>query len=151
MKLATWNVNSLNVRLPRLLEWLPLAQPDILCLQETKLVDTKFPHEPIAEAGYHAHWIGQPTYNGVAYLDKPAFYFKAVALSLACFGNPETAARIPSAAFGIGLLAMVWAFAACTKFINHFLPKTCNGLLALAVMWALQVAMVNLGLLVLLG
>jgi exodeoxyribonuclease-3 len=68
LRIATWNVNSLNVRLPRLLEWLPVAQPDILCLQETKLVDAKFPHPVIAEAGYRAHWIGQPTYNGVALL-----------------------------------------------------------------------------------
>lgn len=51
-----------------------------------------------------------PTYNGVDYLDKPAFYFKAVALSLACFGNSETAARIPSAAFGVGLVIMAYAF-----------------------------------------
>ena len=51
-----------------------------------------------------------PTYNGVDYLDKPAFYFKAVAFSLACFGNSETAARIPSAAFGVGLVIMAYAF-----------------------------------------
>ena len=51
-----------------------------------------------------------PTYNGVDYLDKPAFYFKAVALSLACFGNSETTARIPSAAFGVGLVLMVYGF-----------------------------------------
>ncbi len=51
-----------------------------------------------------------PTYNGVDYLDKPAFYFKAVALSLACFGNSETAARLPSAAFGVGLVIMAYGF-----------------------------------------
>jgi 4-amino-4-deoxy-L-arabinose transferase-like glycosyltransferase len=54
-------------------------------------------------------WLA-PTYNGIAYLDKPAFYFKAVALSLAMFGDSETVARIPSAAFGIGLLALVYIF-----------------------------------------
>src|SRR5262249_4073851 len=54
-------------------------------------------------------WV-VPTYNGLDYLDKPAFYFKAVALSLACFGDNETAARIPSAAFGVGLLLLVHAF-----------------------------------------
>jgi 4-amino-4-deoxy-L-arabinose transferase-like glycosyltransferase len=54
-------------------------------------------------------WLA-PTYNGIAYLDKPAFYFKAVALSLATFGDSETAARIPSAAFGLGLLALVYFF-----------------------------------------
>ncbi|HAB15836.1 MAG TPA: hypothetical protein DCE44_05230, partial [Verrucomicrobiales bacterium] len=51
-----------------------------------------------------------PTYNRMAYLDKPAFYFKAVALSLAAFGDNELAARLPSAAFGFGILALVWAF-----------------------------------------
>ena len=68
MRLATWNVNSLNVRLPRLLEWLPVAQPDVLCLQETKLPDAKFPRDEIERAGYAAHFAGQPTYNGVALL-----------------------------------------------------------------------------------
>jgi exodeoxyribonuclease-3 len=68
VKLATWNVNSLNVRLPRLLDWLPAAAPDVLCLQETKLEDAKFPHEELARAGYAAHFAGQRTYNGVALL-----------------------------------------------------------------------------------
>jgi exodeoxyribonuclease-3 len=68
MKIATWNVNSLNVRLPRLLAWLPIAQPDVLCLQETKLEDARFPRQEIEAAGYHAHYAGQKTYNGVALL-----------------------------------------------------------------------------------
>ncbi len=68
MKLATWNVNSLNVRLPRLLEWLAAARPDIVGLQETKLEDTKFPRSDLAEAGYTSHFTGQRTYNGVALL-----------------------------------------------------------------------------------
>ncbi len=68
MKLATWNVNSLNVRLPRLLPWLALVQPDVLCLQETKLEDGKFPQAELAEAGYRVHFSGQRTYNGVALL-----------------------------------------------------------------------------------
>jgi exodeoxyribonuclease-3 len=68
MKIATWNVNSLNVRLPRLLEWLPVAQPDVLCLQETKLEDAKFPRREIEAAGYAVHFAGQKTYNGVALL-----------------------------------------------------------------------------------
>ena len=66
MKLATWNVNSLNVRLPRLLAWLAVTQPDVVCLQETKLEDVKFPHDALREAGYDAHFAGQKTYNGVA-------------------------------------------------------------------------------------
>ncbi len=68
MKIATWNVNSLNVRLPRLLAWLPQAAPDVLCLQETKLEDAKFPRREIEDAGYEVHFAGQKTYNGVALL-----------------------------------------------------------------------------------
>ena len=70
MKLATWNVNSLAVRLPQLIDWLALHQPDALCLQETKLTDDKFPHAEIAAAGYQSQWFGQKTYNGVALLSK---------------------------------------------------------------------------------
>jgi len=68
MRLASWNVNSLKVRLPHLLEWLEEAKPDLLGLQETKLVDEKFPREAIESAGYHVAFAGQPTYNGVAVL-----------------------------------------------------------------------------------
>jgi exodeoxyribonuclease-3 len=68
MKLATWNVNSLKVRLPHLLDWLAAAKPDALCLQETKLEDARFPREALLEAGYYAVFSGQKTYNGVAIL-----------------------------------------------------------------------------------
>ena len=68
MKLATWNVNSLTVRLPRLLDWLPAAQPDVVCLQEIKMEDPKFPRDELAHAGYAAQVAGQRTYNGVALL-----------------------------------------------------------------------------------
>ena len=68
MKLATWNVNSLKVRLPHLLEWLAADPVDVVCLQETKLTDDKFPADALAQAGYDAVWSGQPTYNGVAIL-----------------------------------------------------------------------------------
>jgi len=70
MKIATWNVNSLNVRLPQVLTWLAETQPDVLALQETKLVDEKFPEVEIAAAGYQAVFSGQKTYNGVAILSK---------------------------------------------------------------------------------
>ncbi|MFN6993292.1 MAG: exodeoxyribonuclease III [Aquincola tertiaricarbonis] len=70
MKLATWNVNSLAVRLPQLLDWLALHQPDAMVLQETKLTDDKFPHEALSAAGYHPQWFGQKTYNGVALLSR---------------------------------------------------------------------------------
>ena len=68
MKLATWNVNSLKVRLPQLLEWLGRERPDVVCLQEIKLEDSKFPKEEIRAAGYEAVYAGQKTYNGVAIL-----------------------------------------------------------------------------------
>jgi exodeoxyribonuclease III len=70
MKIATWNVNSLTVRLPRLLDWLPANAPDIVCLQETKIDDARFPGELIVRAGYNAYFVGQRTYNGVALLVK---------------------------------------------------------------------------------
>jgi exodeoxyribonuclease-3 len=70
MRLATWNVNSLNVRLPQLLDWLQAQQPDALVLQETKLTDDKFPHAEIAAAGWQSVWFGQKTYNGVALLTR---------------------------------------------------------------------------------
>ena len=68
MKLASWNVNSLKVRLPHLLEWLAQAQPDVVCLQELKLEDAKFPRAELQAAGYHSAFSGQKTYNGVAIL-----------------------------------------------------------------------------------
>ena len=70
MKLAAWNVNSLNVRLQHVLDWLRTHQPDALCLQELKLEDIKFPLAAIEEAGYHAVFDGQKTYNGVAILSR---------------------------------------------------------------------------------
>ena len=70
MRLATWNVNSLIIRLPRLLDWLAANQPDIIGLQETKLEDAKFPALEIAASGYQAIFNGQRTYNGVAILSR---------------------------------------------------------------------------------
>ena len=70
MKLATWNVNSLKVRLPQVLEWLGRQQPDVLCLQETKTEDHNFPVAEIEAAGYRSAFAGQKTYNGVALLSR---------------------------------------------------------------------------------
>ena len=70
MQIATWNVNSLSVRLPQLLDWLAEHPVDVVVLQETKLTDDKFPHASLAQAGYHAQWFGQRTYNGVALLSR---------------------------------------------------------------------------------
>lgn len=72
-KIATWNVNSLRVRLPHVLDWLKSHQPDVLALQETKLPDADFPVEAFQEINYHPVFSGQRTYNGVAILSrKPA-------------------------------------------------------------------------------
>lgn len=68
MKLAAWNVNSLKVRLPQLLDWLAADKPDAICLQELKLEDANFPRGEIERAGYRAVFSGQKTYNGVAIL-----------------------------------------------------------------------------------
>ncbi len=82
MKIAAWNVNSLKVRLPHLLDWLAEASPDIVCLQELKLEDHNFPVAELAAAGYHAAYSGQKTYNGVALLARQP-------IEDICYGNPH--------------------------------------------------------------
>jgi len=69
-RIATWNVNSLRVRLPHILQWIESEQPDVLALQETKMTDENFPVEELRNAGYHVIFSGQKTYNGVATLSK---------------------------------------------------------------------------------
>lgn len=73
MNIATWNVNSLKVRLPQLLEWLAATRTDVICLQETKLEDAKFPVAEVEAAGYQVAFCGQKTYNGVAILSRQPF------------------------------------------------------------------------------
>ncbi|MBC7489773.1 MAG: exodeoxyribonuclease III [Glaciimonas sp.] len=68
LKIATWNINSLKIRLPQVLQWLTDNPVDVLALQETKLIDDKFPQVEIEAAGYHVVFSGQKTYNGVAIL-----------------------------------------------------------------------------------
>jgi exodeoxyribonuclease-3 len=70
MKIASWNVNSLKVRLQHVLDWLQAEQPDVLGLQETKSQDENFPLEEIEALGYHVSFSGQKTYNGVALISK---------------------------------------------------------------------------------
>jgi exodeoxyribonuclease-3 len=72
MKIATWNVNSINVRIPQLIGWLREAEPDVLCVQETKCVDENFPEVVLEEAGYRAVFHGEKSYNGVAILSRHA-------------------------------------------------------------------------------
>jgi len=82
VKIASWNVNSLKVRLPHLLDWLAEQQPDALCLQELKLEDQNFPRAEIEAAGYHVAFSGQKTYNGVALLARQP-------IEDVLFGNPH--------------------------------------------------------------
>jgi exodeoxyribonuclease-3 len=70
VKIASWNVNSLRVRLPQVIDWLTTEQPDVLALQETKTTDDQFPAEAFDEIGYHVSYSGQKTYNGVAIISK---------------------------------------------------------------------------------
>jgi exodeoxyribonuclease-3 len=72
MKIATFNINNVNRRLPNLLKWLRSAKPDVVSLQELKSTDDEFPHSAIAKAGYGAVWRGQKTWNGVAILARNA-------------------------------------------------------------------------------
>ena len=72
MKIATFNINNINRRLPNLLRWLRATKPDVVCLQELKAADTEFPRAAIEKAGYHALWRGQKTWNGVAILSRKA-------------------------------------------------------------------------------
>ena len=68
MRIATFNINNVNKRLPNLLTWLKRAKPDVVCLQELKTVDSEFPITSIEKAGYGAVWRGQRSWNGVAIL-----------------------------------------------------------------------------------
>ena len=70
MRLATWNVNSLTARMPRVTEWLEQQQPDVLCMQETKQADDKFPEEAFAELGYESAHYGDGRWNGVAIVSR---------------------------------------------------------------------------------
>jgi exodeoxyribonuclease-3 len=70
MKLATWNVNSLSVRLPQVIDWLNINPVDVLVLQELKMTDDKFPYEAFRQAGYQSECFGQKTYNGVALISR---------------------------------------------------------------------------------
>ncbi|MGH8282232.1 MAG: exodeoxyribonuclease III [Gammaproteobacteria bacterium] len=80
MKIATWNVNSLRVRLPHVLRWLASEQPDVLALQETKTEDRNFPVVEFQRTGYQVAFSGQPTYNGVALLSRSPLSVMATAL-----------------------------------------------------------------------
>jgi exodeoxyribonuclease III len=98
VKLVTWNVNSLNVRLPRLVNWLSANAPDVVCLQETKLEDVKFPHAALRDAGYDAHFAGQKTYNGVALLVRSGVAVTDIVRGIP--GYADTQARVIAGTVG---------------------------------------------------
>ena len=109
MQIATWNVNSLNVRLPQVLQWLETSPIDVLGLQELKLTDDKFPYEAIKEAGYAVEAFGQKTYNGVAILSRypmsdivrniPAFTDPQSRVIAATINHPKKTIRVINAYF----------------------------------------------------
>ena len=95
-RLATWNVNSLKVRLPHLLDWLAQNRPEAMCLQETKTVDENFPAEALRAAGYRAVYSGQKTYNGVAILSRA----DATDVSIGIPDFPDELKRVIAATVG---------------------------------------------------
>ncbi|MDZ7810971.1 MAG: exodeoxyribonuclease III [Arhodomonas sp.] len=107
MKIASWNVNSLKVRLPQVLAWLEQARPDIVGLQETKLTDENFPAEAMAEAGYQSVHSGQKTYNGVAVLAR----------------EPITGAVTDIPGFEDHQRRVLAATIGHTRFINLYVPN----------------------------
>ncbi len=111
MKIASWNVNSLKVRLPHVLAWLDRHQPDILGLQETKTIDENFPINEIEAAGYHAAFAGQKTYNGVAVLSRHAI--SEVVTDLPGLEDPQR--RVLGATIGTGDEAV--------RFLNLYVPN----------------------------
>ncbi len=99
MRIATWNVNSLKVRLPHVLAWLLQHKPDVLCLQETKTEDVNFPAQAITDAGYVPLFSGQKTYNGVALLARAAGTAGAdVTAGIPGFDDPQK--RVLAATYG---------------------------------------------------
>jgi exodeoxyribonuclease III len=106
MKIATFNINNVNRRLPNLLQWLKEAEPDIVCLQELKCTDAEFPAEAIRRAGYQPVWKGQRTWNGVAILSHGA---EPVVTRTALPGDPsDTQSRYMEAAVGGILIGCIY-------------------------------------------
>ena len=105
MKIATFNINNVNRRLPNLLDWLKQARPDVACLQELKCADGQFPADAIRKAGYHALWRGQRTWNGVAILSRAEPIVTRTALP----GDPtDDQARYIEAAVGGMLIGCIY-------------------------------------------
>lgn len=108
MEIATWNVNSIRTRLPRLLDWLDRCKPDLVCLQELKAEDSAFPFEAIHQAGYHAAVYGQKTYNGVAIL---------------CRQEPDDVRRGPDFGGRSGQSRLLSALVAGVRIFSVYVPN----------------------------
>jgi exodeoxyribonuclease III len=118
MKIATWNVNSLAVRLPQVLDWLAVNPIDVLCLQELKLTDDKFPLQALADAGYvHCAVFGQKTYNGVAILSR--WPLQNVLKNIAGFSDEQARVVIATLDTPAGLLRVVNGY-----FVNGHAPDS---------------------------
>ncbi|MBC7999581.1 MAG: exodeoxyribonuclease III [Leptolyngbya sp.] len=102
MILATWNVNSLNVRLPHVVDWLKTNEPDVLAIQETKLMDAKFPRDAFSDLGYNVEFYGEKTYNGVAIVSKHPI--NSVSRGLALQGTPQQCRLIEAEVNGIHIM-----------------------------------------------
>jgi exodeoxyribonuclease III len=107
LKIATFNINNVNKRLANLLDWLKMASPDVVCLQELKAEDTPFPKMRWPEAGYRAVWKGQKSWNGVAILSRGS---EPVLTRTACRAIPsDTQSRYIEAAVNGVLIASIYA------------------------------------------
>ena len=122
MRIATWNVNSLKVRLPRVEEWLEQVQPDVLCLQETKLSDDAFPALTFAGLGYETAHHGQGQWNGVAILSKVGIT-DVVANFAAGTGDPDPDARIITATCGGVVVSSVYVPNGRSLDNDHYVYK----------------------------
>ena len=121
MNIATWNVNSLNVRLPAVMQWLTLQpQIDVLALQELKLDQDRFPEEVLLDAGFQSVWSGQKTYNGVALISKEKA--QDVVLGIPGFDDPQK--RVISATFGNTRIINVYCVNGEAVGSEKFLYKT---------------------------
>jgi exodeoxyribonuclease-3 len=109
MRIVTWNVNSLNARMDRVTEWLPQLQPDVLCMQETKMSNEDFPHDVFADLGYESAHHGQGQWNGVAILSKVGL--DDVHLDFADGGEPDRDARI------------IWATCDAVRVASCYVPN----------------------------
>ncbi len=118
MRIATWNVNSLKIRLPRVEEWLSYARPDVLCLQETKLADAAFPHMAFSTLGYESVHYGDGRWNGVAILSRQGIDDIVNGFAAPLEPDPET--RILTARCGGVLVSSVYVPNGRTVGSEHY-------------------------------